>query len=247
MDKILIITGGNKGIGNGIVEAYLSHQYKMFSISRTINTHNSYNEVTQIEFDLSNNNGLEQVLTSILGSLDSNKIQQITLINNAGTLGKIGPLAELNGTDITNTVQLNTIAPLVLTAQFLKLTKNWQVDKKIINISSGAAAKPYYGWTVYCASKAALDMMTKTVALEQDGLANGAQIMAIYPGVVDTAMQAQIRTSDKAAFIDIDRFLELKTSGSLANQHTVGMAIFNLAHDQTLANGAIIRIEDART
>ena len=247
MDKILIITGGNKGIGNGIVEAYLSYQYKVFSISRTTNTHNSYDEVTQIEFDLSNSHGLEQVLTSILGSLDPNKIKQITLINNAGTLGNIGPLAELNGTDIINTVQLNTIAPLVLTAHFLKLTKNWQADKKIINISSGAAAKPYYGWTVYCASKAALDMMTKTVALEQDGLTNGAQIMAIYPGVVDTAMQAQIRTSDKAAFIDIDRFLELKTSGSLANQHTVGKAIFNLAQDQTLANGTIIRIEDART
>lgn len=245
MDKILIITGGNKGIGNGIVEAYQRNQYQVFSIARTTNT--SYTNVTQIEFDLSNSNGLTQVLDSIFASLNPSQIKQITFINNAGTLGQIGPLADLQDNDIAKTIQLNTTAPLILTAHFLKLTQNWQASKQVINISSGAATKAYYGWTVYCATKAALDMMTKTVALEQRNLTNGAQIIAIYPGVVDTAMQAQIRTSDKTAFADIDRFLELKTSGALANQQTVGKAIFDLAHDQTLDNGAIVRIEDSRT
>ncbi|KQC00340.1 SDR family NAD(P)-dependent oxidoreductase [Pedobacter sp. Hv1] len=245
MDKILIITGGSKGIGNGIVEAYQHHQYQIFSIART--THKSYTNITQIEFDLSNSNGLTQVLDSIFASLNPNQIKQITLLNNAGTLGQIGQLADLPDHDIAKTVQLNATAPLILTAHFLKLTQNWVAHKQVINISSGAAAKPYFGWTVYCATKAALDMMTKTVALEQSSLTNGAQLMAIYPGVVDTAMQAQIRSSDKTAFVDIDRFLELKTSGALANQQTVGKAIFELAHDQTLTNGAIIRIEDSRT
>lgn len=247
MDKILIITGGSKGIGNGIVQAYQNNQYKVFSISRTANSHKSYADVNQIEFDLGNTNSLTQVLDTIFADLHPKQVKQITLLNNAGTLGQIGPLGELSANNITETVQLNTIAPLILTAHFLKLTQNWQANKQIINISSGAATKPYFGWTVYCATKAALDMMTKTVALEQSSLPNGAHIMAIYPGVVDTAMQAQIRSSHKADFADVDRFLALKTSGALANQQSVGKAIFDLAQDQSLANGTILRIEDSRT
>lgn len=247
MDKILIITGGNKGIGNGIVTAFQQHNYKIFSIARAKNTDPSYDHIIQIEFDLSNTEGLEELLSGMISEIDSSTVQQLTLINNAGTLGQIGLLADIPGNNIAQTVQLNTIAPLILTAQFLKLTQHWLGDKKVINISSGAATKPYHGWTVYCATKAALDMMTKTVALEQKSITNGAKILAIYPGVVDTGMHAQIRTSDQSAFADIDRFLALKTEGMLANQETVGKAIFDIVNDDSLENGSIIRVEDSRS
>lgn len=240
MNKILIITGGSKGIGKGIIEAYLSEGFQVYSISRTKNE--EFAAITQIEFDLSKTDGIVALLTGVFKNFKSTEVEKITLINNAGTLGQIGKIEVI--TDIEKTVQLNTVAPLILTSTFISLTKNWNCEKKIINISSGAAQKPYHGWSIYCATKAAIDMMTKTVALEQESVENGVKIIAIYPGVVNTAMQAQIRQSDKESFASIDRFLELKATNSLANATTVGKQIFTIDQDSTLENGALIRVEE---
>ncbi|RZK37136.1 MAG: SDR family NAD(P)-dependent oxidoreductase [Pedobacter sp.] len=240
MDKILIITGGSKGIGEGIIAAYLSEGFQVFSISRTKNE--KLSAVTQIEFDLSKTDGIVALLTGIFKNFKSTEVRKITLINNAGTLGQISKIEDIS--DIEKTVRLNTVAPLILTSTFISLTKNWTCEKKIINISSGAAQKPYHGWSIYCATKAALDMMTKTVAIEQDNVENGVKIIAIYPGVVDTEMQAKIRQSDKESFANIDRFLELKATNSLANATTVGRQIFVIDQDKNVENGALIRVEE---
>lgn len=237
MRKILIITGGSKGIGKGIIDAYLANGYQIYSISRSINQ--TLKKVTQLKYDLSKTEGIKNLISQIFKGIKSIEVEKITLINNAGTLGKIGRIEDI--ADIETTVALNTIAPLLLASSFISLTKNWKAKKHIINISSGAAYTPYYGWTVYCATKAAIDMMTKTIALEQETVENGAKIIAIYPGVVDTEMQAEIRKSDKDSFALIDRFLDLKATNALANAKTVGKQVYEL--DENLsANGTLQRI-----
>jgi len=241
MHKILIITGGSKGIGSGIVQAYLAQGYQVFSIARSKNSSPSFAEVAQIEFDLSDSAGAAEQIKQILLGIDQTIVKRIVLINNAGTLGQINTVDQLEPADIQQTINLNTVTPLVLSATFIHHTKNWACAKKVINISSGAAYKPYYGWAVYCASKAAIDMMTKSIALEQEELVNGVNIMAIYPGVVDTDMQAQIRQSDEKSFKEIDRFLALKATNTLANQSTVGQQIFEV--DQLdLPSGTLLRL-----
>ena len=237
MRKILIVTGGSKGIGKGIIDAYLANGYQIYSISRSINQ--TLKKVTQLKYDLSKTEGIKNLISQIFKGIKSIEVEKITLINNAGTLGKIGRIEDI--ADIETTVALNTIAPLLLASSFISLTKNWKAKKHIINISSGAAYTPYYGWTVYCATKAAIDMMTKTIALEQETVENGAKIIAIYPGVVDTEMQAEIRKSDKDSFALIDRFLDLKATNALANAKTVGKQVYEL--DENLsANGTLQRI-----
>ncbi|OJH10632.1 hypothetical protein FPG87_02165 [Flavobacterium psychrophilum] len=134
----------------------------------------------------------------------------------------------------------------MLTSIFLKETQNWNCSKKIINISSGAAVKPYYGWSLYCASKAAIDMMTKAVAVEQETIKNRTKIIAIYPGVVDTDMQFQIRKSSLENFIDIQRFIDLKESNSLINIETIGQEIFKIDALENYPNGAILNVSDYR-
>lgn len=239
MRKILIITGGSKGIGKGIIDAYLANDYHIFSIARSIN--NELTTVTQLTYDLSITSGIKNLISELFEKINSNEVDQITLINNAGTLGEIGRIEDI--ADIETTVALNTVAPLLLASSFISLTKNWKAKKHIISISSGAAYKPYYGWTVYCATKAAIDMMTKTIALEQAEVENGVKIIAIYPGVVDTEMQAKIRESDKDSFASIDRFLDLKANNALANATSVGKKIFDLDNSD-IANGSLISVNE---
>jgi benzil reductase ((S)-benzoin forming) len=246
MNKYLIITGGNKGIGSGIVLAYKNNGYQIISIARTKNESPEYKEVIQIALDLSLSNDVENSFSDIFKTIDEENTERIVLINNAGTLGKIGPIENNSTAEIQNIIQLNTVTPFVLSSLFLKETKTWTCSKKIITISSGAAVKPYFGWSLYCASKAAVDMMTKAIAVEQEKLENGAEIIAIYPGVVDTDMQSKIRNATQEDFVDLQRFIDLKASNSLGTIDNVGRAIFTIDHLEDYPNGSLLSIADYR-
>lgn len=242
MQEVLIITGGSKGIGKGIIAAYLSHGVQVFSIARTVNAELSKDGVTQVTLDLTRTEQIEPELLKIFNLLDKEKVSKITLINNAGTLGQIGSLDKLNTTTIEQAIRLNTITPFILSSAFIRYLQNWEAKKTIVNITSGAALKPYFGWSVYCSSKAAVNMLTQTIAVEQAGVANGVKVLAIAPGVVDTDMQSEIRKSTKQDFRDIDRFLELKKEGLLSDAVTVGKHIYQIANDDGIESGAILRV-----
>lgn len=243
MQEILIITGGSKGIGRGIVNAYVAKGASVFSIARTANAELTTKGVTQVEFDLTNFQNIEEEFRQIFSLLDRAEISKITFINNAGTLGKIGPLVKLDTNTINHAVQLNITVPIICCAAFIKNTSAWKAEKTIINITSGAALKPYFGWSVYCSTKAALNMLTESLALEQRDILNGVKLLAIAPGVVDTDMQAEIRQSNEEDFKDIGRFLALKEDNLLNDITAVGEAIYQMDHDHSLESGAILRVE----
>src|SRR5690606_34498338 len=141
--------------------------------------------------DLTCTEQIEPELLKIFDLLNKEKITKITLINNAGTLGQIGPLETLETTAIAQAIKLNVTAPLICSAMFVRYTNDWHAQKSIINITSGAALKPYFGWSAYCSSKAAINMFTQVLAAEQQEVKNGIKILAVAPGVVDTDMQSE--------------------------------------------------------
>lgn len=235
--NILIITGGSNGIGKAIAQKYFSENYIVFSISRSKTTDVNYE---QIQADLSNIENAVTALNSIFSNLNS--ISSITLINNAGSLGDINTLGNLSSEKIQQTILLNTTTPLVLTNEFIRLTKALTCKKQIINISSGAATSPYSGWSVYCTSKAAIDMTTKTTALEQNEIENGVKCVAIYPGVVDTNMQTTIRKTTESEFKNVQRFKQLKENNELYTPEFVANKIYQIDISNALQNGDIIDI-----
>lgn len=243
MEQILIITGGSKGIGRGIIEAYLAKGVRVFSIARSVDAELSAKGATQISFDLTKTEQVEQQLEAIFELLNADEIAKITLVNNAGTLGEIAPLEKLEAKVIEQVFKLNTVVPYICSAAFIRLTREISAEKSILNITSGAALKPYYGWSTYCGSKAALNMLTQNLALEQQDLTNGVKVLAIAPGVVDTDMQAQIRKSDKDDFKEVERFVALKADGGLNNAAAVGESIYQMDQDKTIASGSILRVE----
>lgn len=239
--NILIITGGSKGIGKAIAEKYASKNYKVYSLSRSII---ELENVTQISVDLSNLKATESSFKMLLDELKNQEISSITLINNAGRIGKIASLENLEPKDIAKTIQLNTTTPLILSGLFLKFYKDYNCKKQIINISSGAAKNPYEGWSIYCTSKAAIDMMTRTIAAEQSELKNGVKCVAIYPGVVDTNMQTQIRNTKESDFKNLQRFKNLKDNNELYTAEFVAEKIFTIDSKNQIESGEIIDIRN---
>ena len=237
--NVLIITGGSKGIGKGIAEYYSSKDYLVYSLSRT---KSGLAPIEEVEVDITDLEIACKKLNYILHKIDFSVVEKITFINNAGRLGKISNLGNLGPADIELSIKLNTTVPLVLSNTFINATKDLEAEKQIINISSGAAVSPYAGWSVYCTSKAAIDMMTKTIATEQSDIKNGVKCVSIYPGVVDTNMQDQIRSTSVSDFKNVERFKELKSSNQLYDPSFVGQRIYDLDHEGVLQNGDIIDI-----
>ncbi len=246
MDKVLIITGGNKGIGHGIVEAYKNNGYQVFSISRSQQMQDQTEIANYIQFDLGHSKQVASVLEGIFKGLNKREIAKITLINNAATIGQIGRFETNSPVAIENIISLNLVAPLILTSGFLQRTSGWNCGRHIINISSGAAVKPFIGLSTYCVSKAAIDMMTKSIDLEHVSNSRDFKIISVYPGLVDTDMQRDIRTTDSTRFPEVKAFREYKRSGTLSGKKEVGNEIYHIDHNSQVENGSILDLDEYR-
>lgn len=239
--NIVIITGGSKGIGKALALKYAQENYKVFSLARSIS---NVDNTTQISVDLSNLSETEKAFTMLLDSLANEQISSLTLINNAGRLGTVADLEKINPENIAQTIRLNTTTPLVLSSMFINFSKNLTCKKSIINISSGAGKNAYEGWSVYCNSKAAIDMLTKSIHAEQKHLDNGVKSYGIRPGVVDTNMQTQIRSTNENDFKAKQRFVNLKENNQLFSPDFVATTIFNFISQNNLTSGETIDIRD---
>ncbi|MGV6845371.1 MAG: SDR family NAD(P)-dependent oxidoreductase [Lutibacter sp.] len=243
MNKIVIITGGNKGLGKGLSKVYHKSGFRVFSISRTLKERFYFAE--QFSCDLSKTEKIDSTLNKIFDQIDLEKYSEIILINNAGDLGNVNTTEKLLASDINYTLSVNLAAPIALSGAFIKLTKNFNGIKKIINISSGAAIHPYESWTLYCSTKAGLDMMTKVIAKEQKNLSNGVKINAIYPGIVDTNMQTKARNTPKEQFKAVDRFIEFFETGALSSPKEAASQIYKIDQSNKLTNGQIVDVRNS--
>ncbi|MET0858488.1 MAG: SDR family NAD(P)-dependent oxidoreductase, partial [Telluria sp.] len=114
--------------------------------------------------------------------------------------------------EVARAITLNVAAPMMLASAVAAACAPGTACR-ILHVSSGAGRSAYPGWSVYCATKAALDQHARAVALDQN---RDLRICSLAPGVIDTAMQAEIRATSLARFPLRQRFDQLKRDGELA-------------------------------
>jgi len=109
------------------------------------------------------------------------------LVNNASELGAIGPLMEFDVQRFGRVFPVNAGAPIALIQLALPLL----VERRglIVNVTSDAAHGAYAGWGPYGASKAALELLTRTLAVELRE--KGVSAVLIDPGDMRTRMHQE--------------------------------------------------------
>lgn len=170
-----------------------------------------------IAADLSSAGALSALMPAALAALSGQRLRTLALINNAGVVTPVARVGEADPAQTAAALHINLLAPMVLTGDFIRLSEGLADDRRVLNISSGAAVKTLPGWAVYGATKAGLDHYTRHVAAEAAQRGKGLRVVSLYPGVVDTDMQATIRSSDPDAFPDRPAFEALKRDGGLAS------------------------------
>lgn len=228
---LVIITGASRGLGRALAVELSSAEHSLLTIARhpdpTLGTEAAARGATieQWALDVAHDVGVAARLEAWLHPKDGHRYSSATLINNAGLLGTVGPLEQMSSDELAAVLRVNLEAPMALTGAFLRATAAWTCTRKVLNISSGAGHNPIAGWAAYCASKAGLDHFSRVVAREQAALPNGARIVSLAPGVVETAMQATLRATDDALFPDKARFVELHAKGQLASPEAAAQKI----------------------
>lgn len=149
---------------------------------------------------------------------------EILLIDNAGVLGPADVAGAQDPVAVALAVNVNVTAPILLTNAVLR-DRPAGVPTRVAHISSGAGRRPLAGWSVYCATKAAVDHHAVTVAAEDH---DGVRIVAIRPGVVDTDMQGDIRASE--GFPLRADFVAMKERGQLTSAADAARAVLAIVH-----------------
>jgi benzil reductase ((S)-benzoin forming) len=208
-----VVTGHSRGLGEAIANQLLGRGVRVLGVSRHGNKELATNHegLEEAKLDLADSPDLLRWLGS--GSLERFVADAHTavLVNNAGLLKPIGPPESQEIEDVGRAVAVNVGAVLMLTAAFARATADI-ADRRVLHISSGAGRKPYAGWSIYCATKAALDQHARCVALD-----NSPRLLvsSIAPGVIDTEMQAEIRNSRDDLFPERPRFVAMHNDKSL--------------------------------
>lgn len=186
-NKTALITGASQGLGRTLASFLAAQGYTLFLTARTADTLTTTAaslrhldpEIHTLPGDVA-----DPAHRAALGRAIAHHGRLDLLINNASTLGPtpMPHLAHAAASDLAHIFAVNTIAPIALIQQLLP---QLQVSKAlIINISSDAAVGGYPGWGGYGASKAALDLFTRTLAAELEGVS----AVSVDPGDMRTAM-----------------------------------------------------------
>ena len=191
MSQVVLITGANRGIGNAFAKAYHAKGWRVLATARNPEAARAHLDFLPEQDILLLDVTSEESIVSLKRTLKDLKLD--LLINNAGIyLRDYGQLEEIKTENMMLQFQVNSLAPLLMAQTFLEnLDQGSEKLTKIINITSrmGSIEDNTSGGSFgYRASKAALNCITKTLAVNLKNQGKNVATMALHPGYVETDM-----------------------------------------------------------
>ncbi len=219
--KAVVVTGGSRGVGAALVGTCLAKGARVAACARAEPPFaGAFTRVVDVAQPLELAAFAEAAIEEI-GPVD-------LWVNNAALIAPIGPLREQSDRDLARLLNVNILGTLIGARCFVRHLRATGRAGVLLNLSSGASRKAYPGWAAYCASKAAVELLTEAVALEEGPLLRA---HCVSPGVVDTEMQREIRDSSIEAFPEVERFRQRHADGGLRSAEDVAADLLALAFD----------------
>ncbi|HEX5656446.1 MAG TPA: SDR family oxidoreductase [Polyangiales bacterium] len=182
----VLITGANRGLGLEFAKQYAEAGWRVFASARAISEElaqlgERHAQLTLHRLELGDEASVRALSRELTDPID-------LLLNNAGTMGPAQQsVGKLDAAGMLETLRINTVAPLVIANAFLEQVARSE-RKLLIAVTSGMGSieETSGGYHAYRASKAALNMTFRNLALDLRG--RGVIAAVINPGWVQTDM-----------------------------------------------------------
>ncbi|XP_018804831.1 PREDICTED: L-xylulose reductase [Bactrocera latifrons] len=228
--KVIVVTGAGQGIGRALCQHLAAAGAKVIALSKSVEKleelKNICSTVETIPVDLKNWQNTRDILS---------KLPQIDgLVNNAG-VAIIKPFTELTEQDFDDTFDINIKAVFNVTQTLLPKLKK---GSSVVMTSSLAASRSFHGHAVYSATKAAVDSLTRSLALELGP--KQIRVNSVNPTVVLTQMGRENWSDEEKsgpllAHIPLNRFCEV--------QEVVNGIVYLLSSNSSFVNGHQLNLE----
>ncbi|MBN8828986.1 MAG: SDR family NAD(P)-dependent oxidoreductase [Sphingobacteriia bacterium] len=206
----VVITGGGTGIGKYLALKFASLGEKILILGRRKEKLEEVQSKYKDNIDyLSVDIGNEEDWKKVKEYFENNNTKIKYFINSAAVIEPINKFREINKDAFDKLMNINVSGPIFLIKELIPY---FIKGSRVLNISSGAAHTPIISWLPYCISKAALWMVTQCLNTELKSY--GIKCGSIMPGVVDTDMQATIRSKTENEFPNVENFRNMNLASS---------------------------------
>ncbi len=192
--KVALVTGGSRGLGAATARALAELGAAVALTARGIEgCHEVAGTITDtggkaiaLACDVADYASTAAAVAAILEQLGGVDI----LINNAGVIDPEDTIEDSDPAQWDDNIRINLVGAFNATHAVLPHMRA-RGGGAIVNVSSGAAHRPVFGWSAYCAGTAGLAMLTRSIDLEFGE--HGIRAYGFSPGVTQTDMQVKIR------------------------------------------------------
>ncbi len=221
-----LITGTSRGIGEALTQKILEKGNTILGVSRNQPNTLKSTRYYHLSFDLTDTSQMSQIMEKVNEIVDNRGFDFVCLVNNASAIEPLGSIEKCSATEIESHVRIGLIAPMLLTSMFIRRFTDEKIRKKVVFISSGAAFTAMADASIYCSSKAGINMFAQCVGLEQKDKEYGVEVISIGPGMVDTSMQLAARSKASDKFAMADFFKQAFEDGKLQEPSKVAEKIY---------------------
>lgn len=242
-DKVAIVTGASRGIGEAIARSFAKAGAKVVLASRKIDGLSAVAEsIGPQAFAVAAHTGKQSDCALLVDEAVKKFGKVDVLVNNAATNPHFGPLVDIDEGAWDKTFEVNLKGYFWMTREVVKHLRGREAPGSIINMASvaGIVASPLQG--CYAMTKAAVISMTKTFAYEL--AANKIRVNAIAPGFVDTKFAAAVLKND-TLLEEVMRITPMKRYGQ--PDEIAGGALYLASDSASYLTGQALVIDGGMT
>ncbi|RUW55858.1 MULTISPECIES: SDR family oxidoreductase [unclassified Mesorhizobium] len=248
MQKVLLVTGGSRGIGAAICRLGAKAGYRV-AVNYASNKAAGDALVAEIRAGggdavaVRGDVGKETDIVAMFGAVDRAFGRLDAFVNNAGIVDVKARVDEMDVSRLERMMRINVVGSFLCAREAVKRmsTRHGGSGGAIVNISSAAATLGSPGEYVdYAASKGAID--TFTIGLAREVALEGIRVNAVRPGIIDTEIHASGGQPDR-----IERFrdlLPMKRAGTA--DEVAGAVLYLLSDAASYTTGAILNVSGGR-
>jgi 3-oxoacyl-[acyl-carrier protein] reductase len=238
-DRVVLVTGGGHGIGRAISEVFARDGARVVIADRLASAAESVAnairketaaEALPVEVDVRDAASVEAAVQQVIDRFD----QIDVLVNNAGIYPNT-PIVEMDEAEWDAVFDTNVKGMFLVSRAVARRMIDRGAGGRIVNISSGAAKSGRVGAAHYCASKAAVDMFTRVLALEL--ASHDIVVNAVAPGLIEVPDWS---LSDEY----INALIALTPMGRIGQPEDIARAVLYLASPEaTFITGSVLSVD----